>query len=395
MNRTPAFVTAAALILAVCAEGCFRELGRYGDLLGTQGYTPRARLFFQKWRARVTDNEAWDYKPLEHAVPAVNEEGDRVFVGGRGGLVQCLDVRRGTAVWSVRLGREIRSELIYRGGVVFVGAADGHLYALDAERGSVNWKYYAKAEIQARPFVTDDRVVFATADHAVYSLDRDTGQWRWSYNRSIPEGFTIQGQGGVTIHKGTAYVGFADGFLVALKAKDGALLWEKKLSDAPRFSDVDSTPAVAGKNVLVSAFSEGLFALDPDDGLIRWKIPARGASSPAVAGDAAYFTTPGGEVVAFDVRNGKTRWRRRVADNEGHLSDAIVYKRFVLFSMSQIKTIGTEGGVWVLDRQSGDVVAVIDLGPGVHGKPIVRKGNLFFLTDSGLLYAYRLARPRL
>ena len=129
--------------LLASSAGCFRDLADHGGLLGRQGYTPRGRHFFQRWRAQITTtNDPWDYKPLEHAMPTLNEGSERVFVGGRGGALHCLEARRGAPCWRLNLGREIRAEPAYKDGTVYVGAADGYLYAVDAELGKVTWKYH-------------------------------------------------------------------------------------------------------------------------------------------------------------------------------------------------------------------------------------------------------------
>lgn len=390
-------VLSCALALGAVASstaGCFHDLNDHGGLLGRHGYTPRGRHFFHRWRALVTTtNNPWDYKPLEHAVPVLNDGNERVFVGGRGGALRCFEARRGSECWRLNLDREIRGELAHQDGTLYVGVADGYLYAIDAELGKVNWKYHVKAEVLAKPLVTEDRVYVATADHTVFALDRE-GEWKWSYTRSVPDGFSIQGHSGVFKRGDSVYVGFADGYLVSLKAADGALQWEKKLSTAPRFTDIDATPLFAAGGLLVSCFTEGLFSLDPDDGLQRWKIPARGASSPAVADDTGYFTTPGGEIVAFAVKDGTVRWRTQLADQEGHLSDPTVYGRYVLVSKSRTTRTSSEGGVVAVDRETGRVAGVVDVGTGVHGRPIAQGGSLYFLANSGWFYAYRFAFSR-
>lgn len=384
------------MVLCVAAaslaqSGCFANLDGHW-LVGSQGYSSQPRLFFQRWKALVTSNDNWEYKPTEGGVPTRNDEGDRVYIGSRSGELYCFDARRGKVVWRKRLAQEIRSELLYHEGVLYVGATDGYLYAVDAERGTVNWKYNAKSEITAQPVIAGDRIYFTTAEHSVYALDADNGTWKWNYTRSVPEGFSIHGQGGPLLHKGSIYAGFADGYVVSLKALDGALQWEKRLSTAPRFADVDATPVFAGGAILTSSFAEGLFALDADDGLIRWKLPSRGASTPVIVGDVGYVTTPRGEAISFSVKDGAIKWRAQVAEAEGHLSDPVVHGRFLLLSSSQRSATDTVGGVWVLDRQTGKVEAMVDVGHGIHGKPFIANGQLYFLTDSGWFYVYRFGR---
>jgi outer membrane protein assembly factor BamB len=379
----------ACALIAALVGGCFHDLDPR-VVLGTQGYLPQPALVLPRWSRQVTFNEFWDYKPLEYAVPVASDNGERVYVGSRQGELTGFETRTGKAVWQLKIGRELRSEPVFHEGTLFLGAADGHFYSVDAEEGKVRWKYATKAEIQARPFVTPDRIYFTSADHSVYALDTDTGEWRWHYTRSVPEGFAIGGPGGVLVHKESVYVGFADGYLVSLKAADGALLWEKRLSEAQRFGDVTGTPALGGGAVVAVDFTEGIFALDPEDGIIRWKIPARGASTPAIVGEVGYVTTLDGEVVAFSVADGKIRWRVQVAS--GYLSMPLVYERHLLVSQSEIAVAQTRGGVWLLDRLNGRVATAIDVGHGVRGSPIVSRGNIFFLTDSGWIHGYRFGR---
>ena len=53
---------------------------------------------------------------------------------------------------------------------------------------------------------------------------------RWQYERETPEGFTIHGYAVPHQEGRIVFAGFSDGYLVALRAESGALLWSRSLA---------------------------------------------------------------------------------------------------------------------------------------------------------------------
>ncbi len=83
--------------------------------------------------------------------------------------------------WSVHLGGKLTQPVV-AGGRTFVAAIDEHtLYALDAESGHVDWQYIAGGRIDSSPTLYQDLVLFGSSDGWVYALRAKDGRLAWRY----------------------------------------------------------------------------------------------------------------------------------------------------------------------------------------------------------------------
>src|SRR3569832_1790455 len=104
------------------------------------------------------------------------------------------------------------------------------MYEMNAKNGKLTWRYDEKEELETQPVVADGKMLVAAHSDVVMAVDAKTGKWLWQYRRDTPSCFTIRGASRPTVKNGVAYVGFADGQLVALHVEDGSVKWEKPLS---------------------------------------------------------------------------------------------------------------------------------------------------------------------
>ncbi len=143
------------------------------------------------------------------------------------------------------------------------------------------------------------------------------------WKRDIGTGFS-----GLAIAGGKIYTMMAEGekeYAAAFDAESGKELWRTEVGalfpsefgDGPR-----STPAVAGKNIVVLGSYGDLVGLSAKDGTKRWElnlttdfgsaIPSHGYSTaPMVEGDLLVIEVGGGKgkaYAALDPKTGKSRW---------------------------------------------------------------------------------------
>jgi outer membrane protein assembly factor BamB len=103
---------------------------------------------------------------------------------------------------------------------------------------------------------------------------------------------------------GLLYVNTFRGMTYAVDSETGATVWQHAGAHKP------SSPAIAGRRVLVSANDGTLTAYDRFSGRRLWRIHtgARVESSPAVVDDTAFIGNANGRVFAVDVARGRIRW---------------------------------------------------------------------------------------
>ncbi|MEK6607225.1 MAG: PQQ-binding-like beta-propeller repeat protein [Myxococcota bacterium] len=342
---------------------------------------PRAVMQFA-WTRVLTEHGYDVYRPRESAVATVDARGERHFIGSTSGVFLCLRARDGAELWKVATDGPIASRPLEvdRLGVVYFGSDDGHLYAVGAADGRVLWRYATKGTVRQPPVYDAGVLYFVTSEERVYAVEARTGRWRWHYERGLPEGFTIDGQSGLTLARGRLYAGFADGVVVALDGRSGELLWLRSLGVGDeRYVDADGTPRYDAERdaIYASAYSGGVYALDPDDGSVRWRFEARGPSAPRLADGVLYFTAAEDGVYAID-RDGRVLWRQTMRRG---LPAAPVPAGDYLFVST------AEGGLFAIARRDGRLLALFPPGGGISAEPVVASDRLYVLSNNGRLYA--------
>jgi outer membrane protein assembly factor BamB len=373
----------AALAMGVAATvGCTAATVRRLDDAVTPPH--RAGILQIAWRTTLHDHGLFEPSP-EECASGVLAEG-RLVIGSRAGAVVGVAPATGHLDWVTAVSGGVDSEARFDAprGQVYLGADDGSFYAVDAKTGKVRWSYHGKGAVERPAEIGPDLVYVGSAADRIVALEAATGKWRWQYERDMPEGFTIHGYAGPRLRGANLLTGFADGYFVALAAATGEVVWAKSLAAASdQFVDVDSTPALTGDVAYVSSYSGGLYALDPRDGTVRWRLGIEGVGDVTADLDRLYFVAPRYGLHAAHP-DGHVLWRQGLSE-AGDLTHPMVVGNYLIFS-------GSRAGMFVVDRGNGELLEIFNPGQGVCAAPTWDAANhrLFVLSNSGSLYALNL-----
>ena len=377
-------IARVALVLAAAsALGCFGATVRRADQRGGHEYP--AGVTALRWRTPINQRELFEPRPEECASGAV--VGNRLIIGSRAGQVVALDLADGKIVWQTPVSGGVDAEARFDPsyGQVYVGTDDGFVYAVDPQSGGIRWSYRGKGAIERRPELGGDAIYVASAADRLVALEPRTGKSIWQYERESPEGFTIHGHSGPRLHRGLVYTGFSDGFLMALNAGTGDVVWARSLASASeQYVDVDSTPATLGEDVLLaSSYSGGLYALSATSGDVRWRLGIEGASGVQVIGDRLYFAAPRDGLTALTL-TGDILWRQGLAE-AGDLTPPVGVGPLLVFS-------GSRAGLFLVDRASGKLLEIFNPGRGMCASATIGPDGrtLYALANSGTVYALTL-----
>jgi quinohemoprotein ethanol dehydrogenase len=145
-------------------------------------------------------------------------------------------------------------------------------YKLDIDRG-----------VEATPIVVDGVMYTTSAFSIVYALDARSGTLLWKYDPKAERQAATKAccdavNRGVAVLDGKVYVATLDGFLDALDAATGKLVWRvDTITDRSRPYTITGAPRIAGKNIII--------------------------------GNAGAEFGVRGYVTAYDAKTGKQAWR--------------------------------------------------------------------------------------
>jgi alcohol dehydrogenase (cytochrome c) len=139
----------------------------------------------------------------------------------------------------------------------------------------------ADQNIEATPLVIDG-VIFTVADAGhVLALDAKSGDKLWEYTRPVPTGLPLEyglANRGLAIYGGTLFLGGIDGYLVAINANDGKVIWQTLVASPADGYSITAAPLVVNHSVIVG-ISGGEFgirgflsAYDVSTGRQQWKF---------------------------------------------------------------------------------------------------------------------------
>jgi len=111
---------------------------------------------------------------------------------------------------------------------------------------------------------------------------------------------------------GVVYIGSADHYLYAVRARTGKQIWRFHLPNP-----VEASPAVGRGIVYTGEGSDGpdgLLALRASTGKKLWGVPTGGTviGSPTLAGGRVYFNSTDGYVHAVNATTGKRAWKHHI-----------------------------------------------------------------------------------
>jgi len=314
------------------------------------------------------------------------------------------------------------------GHLAFTGRL-GQRWQVDIGAGSSS-----DGQLIAKPVIAGNRVYTLDTEGMVRAFSKNSGKQLWRRSL-VPEAEDEEAGfgGGLAIADGKLFAATGFGTVVALELSSGKPLWNEQFELPFRMSPT----AISGRIFVVNAESK-LYCLSTEDGRELWT--ARGLpeaatvlsnASPAVSGDTVVVPYPSGELLAFDVSNGKPRWAesltrtrpgmasKKVGDTaRPAIAGGTVYavsaagrliatdiksgsRQWSLdISGSQMPWVAGDT-VFVLDRsgklvavnrESGEIAWVADLPPARHWNgPVLAGSKLWLISSKGLMIGVNAA----
>lgn len=386
----------AVLMAALAASGCSMGLGE-GDFswVGGEPYRPASRGALRvNWRKSLTRPVRGAYVPIETAVPALDAKHGRVYVGSASKSLYAFSYN-GTLLYRIELDARVESEpaLDVERDELYLGTERGDLHAFTPSKGLWRWRAETQGAIRQQPLLTDDAIYVVTEADVVEAFARKDGSPLWRYKRDPLDGFAVAGHAGIALHDGRILAAFNDGTVASLDAVDGSVRWERPTSldvpatedGLPEYLDVDTTPVVVGDTVYAASFGAGLYALDVQNGSVRWRMEE-------ATGVTGILALPDGHLILASANSGLSRldpatqeriWN--VPNARGSLGQPILVRDYVLVGRSA-------GSLLSIRIADGSELSRVDAGHGFSALPAVQSRRAFVVSNGGALLALRLNR---
>lgn len=183
---------------------------------------------------------------------------------------------------------------------------------------------------EASPLVADGVMYFSGPWSVVYALDARSGKLLWEYDPQVDGNWMRRAccdavNKGVALWKGRVYVATLDGYLIALDARNGAMIWKADTfidrvgmnyasTGAPRIAGnyivIGNSGAEMGARGYVSAYDSG-------SGALAWRfftVPGDPAKGPDESPDVTRARKTWSKESRWDLGGGGNAWDSMVYD---------------------------------------------------------------------------------
>jgi outer membrane protein assembly factor BamB len=262
---------------------------------------------------------------------------------------------------------------------------NGALYAVSKNTGRVRWKRKLGYLAAASPAYGDGKVYVTllqrgahTRAGRVVALRASDGKILW--NRLLPS----RSESSPLLDGGHLYFGSENGSVYSLRLEDGSVRWKYKAKGA-----VKAALALADGKLYFGDYSGHVYALWEDSGKVAWSKGTSGArfglgsgqfySTPAVAYGRVYLGNTDGNVYSYASDNGKLAWRKH--------TNGFVYASPAVAQVpggAPTVYIGSYSGTfYALDARSGRVRWSFDAHGKISGASSVVGDIVYFSTING------------
>ena len=307
----------------------------------------------------------------------------------------------------------------------------------------------SESRSEATPIVVGGLIFKTEPPSDVFALDARSGEVRWRYRRSLPEKLSTTlyfgANRGLGVLGNVLFFGSYEGFLVAINATNGSVIWQTEVCSSSEGFTMTAAPLIANRSVVVgvSGGENGirgfLAAYDAETGRQQWKfntVPGPGEfghdswkndawrtgggatwvtgsydpsldllywgvgnPAPAFQGDVRpgdnLFTD---SVIALHASSGKLAWYFQFTPHDEHDWDAtqtpILVDILIKDVLRRVICVANRNGFYyVLDRTTGEFLVGVPFVEQNWAKGLDSAGRPILSSGAEVASSGRLTRP--
>lgn len=261
------------------------------------------------WQKRVGVGSAGAYL---HLAPTVS--GSVIYTMDQKGLLSATTAE-GVHLWDKIYSAGGKSDLASDMQAIAFVDAKAMLHVVSTDHATPLWTAQLSDQALAAPTITAELVISKTIDGYVTAFDRKTGKELWQYEHDAAP-LSLRASSPVLVVGSVAYVGFADGAVVALNLTNGEVLWSEQAAEPQGFAevqrmvDIDAHLLEQDGRLYVATYQGQITAFDCTTGKIIWQQANSVYADIALQQGVVYAVNADGTLNAYAAANGRLLWQQ-------------------------------------------------------------------------------------
>ncbi|XP_053462035.1 beta-alanine-activating enzyme isoform X2 [Nycticebus coucang] len=335
-----------------------------------------------RWRSDT--GKCVDASPLV-VIPASDKSSATVYVGSHSHRMKAVDLYSGKVKWEQILGDRIESSACVSkcGNFIIVGCYDGLVYVLKSSTGEKYWMFTTEDAVKSSATVdpTTGLLYIGSHDQHAYALDIYSKTCVWK----LKCGGTVFSSPCLSLNPHHLYCATLGGLLLAVNPATGNIIW-KHSCGKPLFS----SPQCCLQYICIGCVDGNLLCFT-HLGEQVWRFSTGGPifSSPCVSASEQdiFFGSHDCFIYCCD-KKGHLQWKFETTSQ-------VYATPFVFYNQDHSNEIllaaaSTDGKLWILDSQSGQLQSVYELPGEVFSSPVVWESMLIIGCRNNYIYCLDL-----
>ncbi len=335
--------------------------------------------FVHLWYVDAYKERQFGSKRHESASPLI--VGDDMFQGVSDSDMIVIEKNLGSMKRVIRGSGGMESTPLYSQGILYFGNNEGEVKAFSYRTGDYLWSYNTGFPVFSTPAICDGRLFALGSNDVLYAFDAVSGKVLWTVRKDFPVNRpVVKWSSSPVCYDDNVYVGFSDGSFTGVNIQSGSVVLDKKLISRTKFKDVDATPYIDDRYIILPSYDGNLYCLNRKTGSEQWSIKDGSAKSIKVDGDTVYFSSNEGILYSINIINGNIKWSMKL--KSGIPTAPAIMGDYLIVGSS-------ERGVMFYERDNGRYVGEFNSGTGVFTDPVVDDDAVYFLSNYGVVYALK------
>ncbi len=340
----------------------------------------KKNVFQLSWNKNLDPEYELGNLPIGGVTPKLGEE--KLYVGNLAGGMHIFDFS-GKDMGSFSDSEPVLGRPLIKDNIIYYGTSEGHLVAKDKTSGKIIFKEFLQSPVESDISFFDGKILARLRSHVLVALDEKTGKVVWHYKRSVPFMSTLNRVSTPLAHNSNLIFGTADGYLVSVKASDGGLNWERKLSKKKKFVDIDMNPVLIENKIWIGSLGGNFHVIEPDSGATLKEHKYMVSAEPVKHNKSVFVFTDAGEALIFNAVDGTLIQKRKILDQS--FSSARKWKEHFIVSTYS-------GKLLAIDPESMKIADTFNLGhkfSSVFGRLESNKDFLAAYSSRNRLYVFK------
>jgi len=263
----------------------------------------------------------WQFKTGKSIFSTPTIKDNKIVFGSADNYMYCLNINNGKLIWKFKADKWVLGSPVVENNTVYIGASDGKFRALNLKTGHLVWAYDIHGWIEDKPVIYQDKIYFGAWDNYFYALDKKTGKlvWKWTLSaKPVISAFYAPAACWPVAANGRVFIAGPDMVLTAFNAQTGDTIWK---TGTPKLNEALGISEDGTKIFVKCTFDSTLIAYSSVSNKpeIIWKAKASYGfddnESPVVEKSGrVYYTFRNGLAIAVSVNDGKILWEHKLGD---------------------------------------------------------------------------------